>query len=299
MNIPGDIFDTMRFQSSIFFRSGLAAPWGMALDESSLLRFHISLSGQFFVGENTQCEPQRVEEMDVVLLTGGQAHWIADEPGRALVPSPEVSASCSMGSPMFQSGDITQQVMCGLVHLDPDTSHPFLDALPPIVHLPHLKRSSQAWRLVELIDAEAECGLDDNIKIINRLAEALFLMLLREIMEQYSDLPGFIGALRDRRIHHALKIIHAEPEKHWTINDIASQVGMSRASLIRHFRDQVGLAPIEYQRRWRLMKARNLIFQTNNTLESIAERTGYSSAQTLARAFKSEFGYSANSARKT
>ena len=298
IDILENILDTLRFRGSIFFRSRLAAPWGMALDESHLPRFHISLAGDFFVGSAERRESLQVGEMEIIVLPGGTAHWIADRPGRPLVPSAMASESCELAMPLFQSGEITNSVMCGQVHLDSGVSHPFLESLPPIIHIPRLNKASQVWQLVELIDAEAAAGLKINSAILDRLSEVLFLFLLREYAQREKGHLGFLGALRDQRIHHALKLLHHEPAKAWTIEEIAGRVGMSRANLVRRFRDQIGVAPIEYLRNWRLTKARNLIMHSNKTLESIAEFVGYSSAQTLAKAFKQEFGYSAKYARK-
>lgn len=293
------VLDVLRFRGSIFFRSGLAAPWGMSLEELGRPRFHISMSGSFYIGGSGLSAPQRVEEMEIILLTGGFSHWIADQPGRPLVPGVQAYESCELGSPLFQFGDITNSVICGQVRFDETISHPFLDTLPPIIHIPHIERKSPLWQLVELIDAETTQGLHSNSYIVDRLVEALFLMLLRQHARQADSHSGFLGALNDHRIHKALTLIHQKPERPWTIDDMAASVGMSRTTLVRKFRDQVGVAPIEYLTSWRLIRARDMMSNSGKSLEKIAEEVGYSSAQTLARAFKRHFGYSTKVARET
>ncbi|MGI9263719.1 MAG: cupin domain-containing protein, partial [Gammaproteobacteria bacterium] len=44
-DLLGDILETLRFRGSLFFRSDLAAPWGMSLSETGIPRFYIVLSG--------------------------------------------------------------------------------------------------------------------------------------------------------------------------------------------------------------------------------------------------------------
>ena len=51
-DVLGDVLDTLRFRGSIFFRSELAAPWGMSLEPTNIPRFHIALSGDCFVGDD-------------------------------------------------------------------------------------------------------------------------------------------------------------------------------------------------------------------------------------------------------
>ena len=85
-DILGDVLGTLRFRGTIFFRSELAAPWGMSLEGIGAPRFHIALAGNCFVGDEAH-DVVAVEEMDIVLLPRGNAHWIADQPGRTLVPS--------------------------------------------------------------------------------------------------------------------------------------------------------------------------------------------------------------------
>jgi hypothetical protein len=44
-DVLGDVLETLRFRGSIFFRSELAAPWGMSLAQEAFPRFHISVFG--------------------------------------------------------------------------------------------------------------------------------------------------------------------------------------------------------------------------------------------------------------
>ena len=76
-DVLGDVLETLRFRGSIFFRSTLAVPWGMSLDAACYPRFHIAMSGDFFVGPEVEERPIEVREMGVIMLPSGGAHWIA------------------------------------------------------------------------------------------------------------------------------------------------------------------------------------------------------------------------------
>ena len=63
-DVIGDVLDTLRFRGSIFFRSELAAPWGMSLEPTGVPRFHVALSGNCFVGSDDN-DAVRVDEMGI------------------------------------------------------------------------------------------------------------------------------------------------------------------------------------------------------------------------------------------
>jgi len=297
--ILSDILETLRFRSTLFFRSQLAAPWGFHLDREPAPRFHISINGRFFLGEDEGArDPVEVGEMGIVMLPGGQGHWIADRPGRQLVSSKSAGEACELGSPLFQKGSITNLVMCGISQFDTGLSHPLVDALPSLVHFPRFDQRSTIWRLVELISGEAESAPTLRSTILDRLTEALFLRLLQELIDRGDEPMGFVAALRDRPLRHALELLHEEPATLWTIDELARRVALSRATLVRRFRESVGMPPIEYLNRWRLLKAHQLARYSAGSIEQIASQVGFSSAQTLTRAFKRAFGYTPSGLRR-
>jgi len=298
IEVLSDIMETLRFRSTIFLRSRLAAPWGFSLEQESAPRFHISIDGRFFVGGGEDRTPVEVGEKEIVIFPSGRSHWIADRPGRSLVPSAKAGQACELGSPLFQTGSITNLVMCGITRFDTDLSHPLLEALPSLIHLPTYDKESLIWRLVELIDAEAERRPSLRSPILDRLTEALFLQLLQELVDHGEGTIGFVAALRDRPLRRALELLHRELATPWTIDDLAKRVALSRATLVRRFRESVGVPPIEYLTRWRLLKAHQLARYSADSIDQIASRVGFSSAQTLTRAFKRFFGITPSSLRR-
>jgi AraC-like DNA-binding protein len=283
-DVLGDVLETLRFRGSIFFRSELAAPWGMSLEQDAFPRFHIAMSGDCFVGPSEE-EAVRVKQSEIIMLPAGHAHWIADQPGRKLVPSERAGKACELGNPLFQKGEITHRLICGLVQFEQTSSHPFLDSLPEILHFPNLKAVGPIWSTVTLIDTEMHRTAGQSGLIIDRLTEVLFLQLLNHHISESKESAGFLTALRDRRVHQALSLIHAEPQVDWTLSSLGDRVGMSRATLVRHFQDAVGVAPMKYIINWRLMKAYNLVKYTSTSLEQVAEAVGFASSRTLGRAF--------------
>ena len=238
-DVLGDVLETLRFRGSIFFRSELAAPWGMSLELTGIPRFHIALSGDCFVGDDDH-DAVKIEEMGIVMLPTGASHWIADQPGRKLVSSQLAGEACELGNPLFQQGEITNRLMCGIVHYDQESPHPLLDSLPDIMQFPNFDSSQPIWSTVTLIDAEMRRAEGQGGTIVDRLTEVLFLQLLNYYAEQGDNAAGFLAALRDRRVQRALTLIHQEPAFDWSLSSLGDQIGMSRATLVRTLRMRLG-----------------------------------------------------------
>ena len=101
---------------------------------------------------------------------------------------------------------------------------------------------------------------------------------------------GWLGALGDPLIGHAIAMVHREPERSWTVADMASGVAMSRSSFAARFSELVGEAPMRYVTRWRMHLAVDLLTEEGLTVAAVAERLGYTSEASFARAFKREVG---------
>ncbi len=297
-DVLGDILETLRFRGSIFFRSDLAAPWGMSLSEMGTPRFHMMLSGECFVGSDTH-DAVKAEEADIIMLPNGGSHWIADKAGRELVPSTRAGKACELGNRLFQKGQITNRLMCGMVHFDQGATHPILDALPEMMHFSMLESAGPIWSVVKLIDAEMQGSPNLGSRIADRLTEVLFLQLLNHYVRENEEASGFLAALRDRRVYRALMLIHQEPEFNWTLASLGERVGMSRATLVRRFQEVVGIAPMAYIADWRLMKAHNLIKYSATPFDHVADATGFASARTLSKAFRRRYGCTPNELRRS
>ena len=296
-DVLSDVLDTLRFHGSIFFRSELAVPWGLHLGTTHCPRFHISLSGNCFVGDDND-QVFKVEEMGIAMLPTGNSHWIADQPGRKLVSSERAAEACELNNPLFQQGEITNRLMCGIVNYDQESPHPLLNALPEILNFPSFTVGEPIWSTILLIDAEMNRTNSHGGIIVDRLTEVLFLQLLNYHAENSRDLAGFLIALRDKRLQRALSLIHSNPSYDWTLSTLGEKIGMSRATLVRHFRETIGIAPISYIQNWRIMKAYNLVKYTSSSLEQIAESVGFSSARALTKSFQRYYDYTPNELRR-
>lgn len=167
--------------------------------------------------------------------------------------------------------------------------HPFIQTLPrrtvlSIADDPHL-RSMVSLTLREIgLD---RCGVRT---VMNRLAEILFIQVLRNFMDSGLAQAGVLNGLSDDRISRALVAIHSDPSYAWSADNLAEIALMSRSRFIDVFRTKVGDTPIAYVRQWRLTLALQDI-QGGAQVKSVAHRYAYNSGEALSRAFKKQFGF--------
>jgi len=295
-SVLDDVIDTLRFRGSIFFHSDLAAPWGMSLSSISTPRFHIALEGGFYIG--TGEEPVAVKPMEIIMLPDGGMHWIADEANRDLVPSESAGEACDLGTPLFQQGDITNRLMCGVVEYNAAIAHPIVSALPAIFHLSNIEHGDSIWTTVMQIDAEIQRLGSRSNPIVDRLTEVLFIQLLHKYFRENEHLTGFLAALQEPRLEKVLKLIHSNPETQWTLDSFSHEVGMSRSTLQRKFKAGLGVSPMTYLNRWRMAKAYQMLTYSSLSLHRVADAIGFSDARTFRAAFLRHYGYTPSALRK-
>jgi transcriptional regulator GlxA family with amidase domain len=106
-----------------------------------------------------------------------------------------------------------------------------------------------------------------------------------------------LSAVYDPQIGKALSLIHHKLDHNWTVESLASEVGMSRSRFAERFRDLVGAGPMSYLTDWRLQRALALLNANRNSVQEVAHRTGYQSPAAFSRAFTQKFGRSPRAAR--
>ncbi|MAY61191.1 MAG: AraC family transcriptional regulator [Rhizobiales bacterium] len=95
---------------------------------------------------------------------------------------------------------------------------------------------------------------------------------------------------RSRRIKTAADWLCSNVDKPLVISELAARVGMSLTSFHRHFKAVTGYSPLAFQRRMRLIEARQLLFAGGLTVSRIAYMVGYVSPSQFSREYKTMFG---------
>jgi AraC-like DNA-binding protein len=234
---------------------------------------------------------------DVVFMPRGAEHVLADDPA---TPVTEVARP---GEPREIAGPGRRSVLlCGAYALDRRHPHPMLDGLPEFVHLPaRLGRHPSLRSAVDLLAAELSEPRGGTDAVLPSLLDVLLLYILRAWFEGEgvdATPTGWVAAFRDVPVAHALRAIHTAPGRAWTVEQLAAEAGVSRATLARRFAATIGEAPLSYVTRWRMILAAKRLRDSGESIAVVAGRVGYGSEFAFAKAFKREFGVAPGRYRK-
>jgi AraC family transcriptional regulator, alkane utilization regulator len=126
--------------------------------------------------------------------------------------------------------------------------------------------------------------------MLGRLTELMFVEILRQYMPQLpAGHGGWLAGLNDPNVGKALRLIHANPERNWTVAELAGEAATSRSVLAQRFTELVGESPMRYLAGWRIQLAKQLLRDGTNIAE-VSERIGYESEAAFNRAFKRTTG---------
>jgi AraC-like DNA-binding protein len=239
--------------------------------------------------------PLRLTAGDAVLFPRGDAHRMGSMPGlppasgarlhEVLARRPRLLA--------YGGGGATTKLVCGYLACDARFAGLLLTGLPPVVKVGVRGSNAGIWLEASLryALAEARSPRPGGQGVLAKLAEVLFIEVLRIHMnEQAEGRTGWLAGISDRIVGAALRALHAEPARPWTLEDLARAAGTSRSVLAERFQQLVGQAPMQYLAQWRMLLASNLLVRSNAPLARIAEQVGYQTDTAFSRAFRREYG---------
>jgi AraC-like DNA-binding protein len=158
--------------------------------------------------------------------------------------------------------------------------------LPALLHVRGIERLSTLVRLVREESTEQRAGRE---LVLGRLVEVLLIEALRSTTGEGAP-PGLLRGLTDARLAAAMRLMHGEPARAWTVDELARQAALSRSAFFDRFSRAVGLRPMEYLLAWRMALAKDLLRREDMALVEVAERVGYSSASSFSTAFSRHVG---------
>ncbi|HEX2834265.1 MAG TPA: AraC family transcriptional regulator [Thermoanaerobaculia bacterium] len=158
--------------------------------------------------------------------------------------------------------------------------------LPKVVHVRGDERLSLLVRLVAEESNERKAGRD---LVLTRLVEVLLIEALRSTGGDEAP-PGLLRGLSDPRLAPAIRQMHDQVARSWTVAQLAKTAALSRSAFFDRFTRVVGLPPMEYLLAWRMAVAKDLLRREERGISEVAERVGYGSASTFSTAFRRHVG---------
>ncbi len=166
--------------------------------------------------------------------------------------------------------------------------------MPPIIHVHGTNIvAGRLSALLRLVADEALAGRPGRSLVLARFLEVVLVESLRHRQMHFSgEKPGLLAALEDVQIGAALRIMHKDVRRPWTVAELARQVGMSRSSFAARFTETVGLPPVAYLFNWRMNLAKAVLTSSTKPMSEIADLVGYHSVSAFSTAFSRATGTS-------
>jgi len=287
MSAINTLLASLKVEANVFHNGQYCGAWAVDTSGSGRMTFHVISLGQCYVSIGN----------DTVLLKEGDAIFFPnDSPHRAgASPNEPIAANQSPSLPLTVpvEADAT-----GLVCGDFGHQHPvfktLLRQLPNYLVVRSEGESASAEIINLMLQESRQSGQSANL-LLNRLADCLFYLLLRDHLDTES---GVFAAFAHPKLGKPMARIHRNSKEKLTLDILAGDAGMSRSAFASLFKEFVGQSPIDYITQWRMTQAYRWLVDDGISTYDAALRTGYESEASFSKAFKRVMGMGPGKARK-
>lgn len=283
------------------FVSG-AGSWAVQYPNYGQPSFCLMLKGSCWLSLDS-AEPFLMEPGDYVLLPATPGFRMGSDLEAMDRPTMRIADASPAGEIRHgtQGDEAAVRMLGGYFLFDPTSAPLLVGLLPTVVHIK--AADSGAARLTWIaraIDEENTTPRPGGDAILTRLVEIMLIEALRWRPTQ-GDAPisGLLAGLANARMADALRLIHEDVARRWTVEDLAKKVGMSRAAFAARFTQILGVPPMEYVLRWRMALAKDMLWHDGLSLGEVAHAIGYQSASAFSTAFSRSVGLSPSTFART
>jgi AraC-like DNA-binding protein len=292
-----DVLNVTRISGSVLAHVHAHEPWGLDLVLPGGAAFHAVTAGSVWL--EVEGEPaRRLMPGDVVLLpTPGLRHLLVSAPGvaaRRYDAELKAELITDAGDLVIPGPGSASRFLCAGFGYDNELAHPLLSLLPPVLHVSPADEGPDTplQSTLRLLMGELRRHEIGSQAAVERLIEVLFVHVIRSWLATSADStpPSWLTGLRDDVVARALGLLHSQPERAWTVGELAAAVHVSRSTLVRRFSDLVGEPPAAYLARWRMELAARLLRESALPVGRISHLVGYTSEFAFSRAFAKHRG---------
>ena len=310
-----DVLRTVKLKGALIFMVDASSPWCVEVPAASefadiilpkarhVVSYHVVIEGEGLAGL-PGCDPVSFKAGDVMVFPHADPYLMQSEPG---VP-PELDdkeilqffRDCAAGRLPFvipEGGGKSPpaKFICGFLGCDLSPFNPVFSTLPRLMCVSRQNDGGPDLldQLIGLALTEAQMWRAGGESIRLGLCELMFVEVLRRHLQAMpTDGPDWLAGLRDRKVGRALALLHAEPAKEWTLEDLARASGVSRSVLAERFLRYVGETPMRYLTLWRMQLAARYLADGGVSVAEVGERVGFNSVASFSRTFKKVTGLS-------
>ena len=297
------ILDEMRMQGAVFTYARLSAPWALRMSSPGLASFHIMTSGQAWLVRDGHA-PVCMQQGDVLILPSGEPHLIQDQPRGPVAHAIDLLDEIARrpGEELdIGGGGEAATLVSGHSRYDVIMGEPLIAALPPLLHIRSQGALPPLWLAIGLqfLEQEIRSRRPAQQAVVNRLGDIVLIQCVRDYLEALPEGSGnWLAALRDKALSAALGQLHRQPERSWSVSELAEIAHLSRSAFADRFTQALGMPPLAYLTQHRMRLAARQLAGSSQPIGLIAESVGYNSKTAFSQAFRREYGRSPSEFRE-
>jgi AraC-like DNA-binding protein len=257
--------------SAVFSRAITAAGrWGVRYARFGYPSFCAVLEGSCLIALERH-KPVTLLAGDFVLLPATPSFTLSGfEPFTPKRVDPKTAPSPAEVRYGTRTGKPEVRLLGGYFIFESPDAALLVSLLPTLMHLRGVERLTT---LVRLVSEESKAERPGRELVLARLVEVLLIEALRASPGEDTP-PGLLRGLADERVTLAMRHMHGEPARPWTVELLAKKAALSRSAFYERFTRAVGMAPMEYLLAWRMAIAKDLLRGAELGIAEIAERVG-------------------------
>ena len=261
---------------------------------AAVMPFHILVEGSCWLRL-----PDRQIDLvagDIVAFPFGTPHDLGHGVGgRLLDPLAALPSKPWRETPVLRygEGDSRVRMLCGYLQCNAMDFRPLRKALPPLLHMRTAGTEKAGWLAATIaqIVAEVDRPRTGGLSVLERLTEIIFIEVLRhQILSAQAGSVGWLAALADPPVARCLALIHDDPRRDWSVQDLAQAAGLSRTTLAERFEAVLATSPMRYVRDWRLYVAGVELRTSGRGIADIGYDAGEGAEAAFNRAFARAYG---------
>jgi AraC-like DNA-binding protein len=322
MDTLSTALDGQRARGASLLRCEMRAPWALRVEDGAALGLIDMVRGEAALVLRSG-DPVQLRAGDIALVRGTHPYVFADAPETAPMAVIEPGNTCRSlsGEPLVTTlglgtrtwgnaggedsgkGDGTGDkdgggggngadatFLTASWQLAGQVTGRLVEALPDVAIV---RRGQADPALTELLAREVVRDLPGQDVVLDRLVDLVLVDTVRQWFAR-PDIapPSWWVAGSDPLVGRALALVHDDPARAWTLDGLAAEVHVSRATLSRRFTELVGQSPMAYVAQWRLARGADLLRAGDLSVGEVARQIGYTNPFAFSVAFKREHGRS-------
>ncbi|WP_312948510.1 AraC family transcriptional regulator [Agrobacterium sp.] len=264
--------------------------WRIAVEVDDDLKFSAITEGQCWIRPEGG-EQVTLDKGDCFLLRGPLKFIFGNDDDVAVRAASDVFAHSVNGYAILNSGQYPNVTCVGGKMTSSEGIDHLTSSLPSFLVLKAGTKSALKVRwLLEQLEAEIADDAPGAGVMCEQIMQMIFVEMIRTCLIQEAGGKGWLSALSDPRVGHAIRLMHSDVSRQWRLEELAQNCNLSRSQFAARFTEAVGMSPIEYLFQWRMHVARRALERPNSIVLDVAEQVGYHSEASFGAAFKRMFG---------